>query len=154
MGVSDSGFESLVGDLRRGNFRAAYVVGEDLIEDGARGTQMRDAFQKLSFLVVQDTHLSETAKLAHLVLPATNFAEKGGTYTNREGRVQRLRPALIPPAGARQDLEIFDLLLSRAGEISHGADPGRVFLEIGRAVPRYRGLTYEQIGDMGAQTEP
>ena len=58
---------------------------------------MREALGQLSFLVVQDVRLSETAKLAHIVFPATHFGEKDGTYTNRKGRVQKLNAALIAP---------------------------------------------------------
>ncbi|MBI2090610.1 MAG: molybdopterin-dependent oxidoreductase [Deltaproteobacteria bacterium] len=153
MGVSDDGFEPLLSDLLDGKFRSAYFVGEDLLREVAQGEKVRQALKKLSFLVVQDTHLSETAKLAHVVLPAVNFAEKEGTYTNRKGRIQRLRPALVPPAGARQDLEIFSLLLARVGEPIRRATPGEIFLEIAREVPRYRGLTYESIGNLGVQIE-
>ena len=60
--------------------------------------------------------MTETVKLAHVVLPATHFGEKEGTYTNRQGRLQKLNAALIPPEGALQDSEIFTRLLDLAGE--------------------------------------
>ncbi|MBI2361301.1 MAG: molybdopterin-dependent oxidoreductase [Deltaproteobacteria bacterium] len=154
MGVTNEGFESLLGDLLRGKFRSAYIVGEDLLREAAQGEKLREALKKLSFLVVQDTYLSETARLAHVVLPGVNFAEKEGTYTNRAGRVQRLRPALVPPAGARQDLEIFSLLLARVGEPIRSATSSEIFLAIAGEIPKYHGLTYERIGNLGIQIEP
>ena len=79
MGVSSNGgFESLMEKLVAGNFSAVYVVGEDLIATNGDHEKVRAALQTLSFLVVQDTRLTETAKLAHVVLPATHFGEKGG----------------------------------------------------------------------------
>ena len=77
---------------------------------------IRQALQKLSFLVVQDIRMTETAQLAHVVLPSTHFGEKEGTYTNRNGRVQKLNVATIAPEGAMQDREIFIRLLDAAGE--------------------------------------
>ena len=78
--------------------------------------RIRQALQKLSFLVVQDIRMTETAQLAHVVLPSTHFGEKEGTYTNRNGRVQKLNVATIAPEGALQDCEIFVRLLDLAGE--------------------------------------
>jgi len=88
-----------------------------------------------------------------VVLPATNFAEKEGTYTNRKGRVQRLSPALVPPAGVLQDLEIFGRLLSLAGAPSAPPNSREVFSQIAREVSRYQGLSYERIGTQGVQLE-
>jgi predicted molibdopterin-dependent oxidoreductase YjgC len=72
---------------------------------------IRQALQKLFFLVVQDIRMTETAQLAHVVLPSTHFGEKEGTYTNRNGRVQKLNAATIAPEGAMQDCEVFVRLL-------------------------------------------
>ena len=154
MGVSsDGGFEPLLRELAQGKVSSAYIVAEDLLAQFAAGQELRDALAKLAFLVVQDTHLSETARLAHVVLPATNFAEKEGTYTNRKGRVQRLSPALVPPAGVLQDLEIFGRLLSLAGAPSAPPNSREVFSQIAREVSRYQGLSYERIGTQGVQLE-
>jgi NADH-quinone oxidoreductase subunit G len=136
MGVSSNGgFDSLIQKLVSGAFASAYVVGEDLIATAAEPEKIRPALQKLSFLVVQDTHLSETAKLAHLVLPSTNFAEKEGTYTNRKGRVQRINAALVPPEGALQDCDIFARLLVAAGETDGYASAEEIFTVLAQEIP-------------------
>lgn len=151
MGVSsDGGFASLLQQLVEGKFRAAYIVGEDMVSlpDGAK---ILSALEKLSFLVVQDSHLTPTARLAHVVLPATNFAEKEGTYTNRRGRVQKLTAALVPPNGALQDWEIFARLQGKAGERIFYQTPAEIFQAIANEIPRYRGLSYLRLEDQGVQ---
>ncbi len=151
--TSNGGLNSWVQRLVQGQFQSAYVVGEDLLSLLPDGKKIKSALEQLSFLVVQETHLTPTAILAHVVLPATNFAEKEGTYTNRKGRVQRLRAALVPPPGPLQDWEIFTRLLAIAGEKSAYQSPGQIFLQIAAEFPRYKGLTYEQIGSQGVQPE-
>src|SRR5438128_10214446 len=124
MGMNSyAGFEFLTQALLGGYFSAAYVVGEDLLS--ADGDKLRSALQKLSFLVVQDIRLTETAKLAHIVLPGTHFGEKEGTYTNRKGRVQKLNAGIVPPEGALQDCDIFIRLLDLAGENVSYATPAQ-----------------------------
>lgn len=149
MRVSTNGdFRALLDALTQGKFQGAYVVGEDLASDGEK---VRSALAKLSFLVVQDTHLSATAKLAHVVFPSTHFGEKDGTYTNRKGRVQRLNAALVPPEGALHDWQIFARLLSDGdGETSYPS-PAKIFDEIAREIPRYKGLSYSAVGELGTQ---
>ena len=74
------------------------------------GSGVREALEKVELLVCQDPFLTETGRLAHVVLPATTFAEKDGTFTNLEGKVNRVRPALEPYEEARPDWEIFAAL--------------------------------------------
>jgi NADH-quinone oxidoreductase subunit G len=150
---SERGVEPLLNDLIAGKFRGAYVVGEDLADLPGDGEKVKAALEKLSFLVVQDTRLTPTAKLAHVVLPATHFGEKEGTYTNRRGRVQKLNAAIVPPAGARHDWEIFSRLLAEAGEKISFSTPAEIFAALARTVPAYRGLSYEKIGDLGFQLD-
>jgi len=150
MGVtSNGGFGQLMQKLGAGSFSAAYVVGEDLITTAAEPERVRAALQKLSFLVVQDTRLSDSARLAHVVLPSTHFGEKEGTYTNRKGRVQKLNAALIPPEGALQDYDIFVRLLEAAGETNGYATSEEIFTILAEEIPSYNGLDYESIGDQG-----
>ena len=149
MGVSSNGgCAALLDKLAAGNYSSAYVVGEDLV---AADEKMHAALQKLSFLVVQDTRMTETAKLAHVVLPAVHFGEKEGSYTNRKGRVQKLNAALIPPDGARQDSDIFMRLLESAGETVGYASPSEIFAAIAQEVAAYRGLDYDSIGEQGVE---
>jgi NADH-quinone oxidoreductase subunit G len=151
MGVSDGGFEGLLEKIIAGNFAAAYIVGEDLIGAGSAPDRVRAALENLSFLVVQDTRLSETARLAHVVLPATHFGEKEGTYTNRQGRLQKVNAALIAPDGALQDSEIFIRLLDLAGARNGFRTPADVFAALAREIPAYNGLNYDSIGDLGIE---
>jgi formate dehydrogenase major subunit len=100
---------------------------------------------------VQDTRLTETAKLAHVVLPSTHFGEKEGTYTNRRGRVQKLNAALIPPDGALQDCDIFLRLLDLAGDKNRYVAAAEIFAVLARQIPSYKGLDYDSIGDQGIE---
>ena len=152
MGVgSAGGFDALMQKLIAGNFSSAYLVGEDLLASTAEPDQLRAALQKLSFLVVQDTRVTETTKLAHVVLPATHFGEKEGTYTNRKGRVQRLNAALIAPEGALQGSEIFARLLDLAGETNGYSTPAEIFAAVAREIPAYAKLNYDLIGAQGIE---
>jgi NADH-quinone oxidoreductase subunit G len=154
MGVgADGGFDALADRLVAGGFRGAYIVGEDLAALPGDGGKIKTALEKLAFLVVQETRLTPTAHLAHVVLPATNFAEKEGTYTNRRGRVQKLNPALVPPAGALQDREIFSRLLAAMGEKPPYPGAAEIFAALTQAIPAYRGLSYDRLGDLGFQLE-
>ena len=150
MGVSCSGgFAGLMQALAGNHFSSAFIVGEDLLGANGDSAKIRSALEKLSFLVVQDTKLTETAKLAQVVLPAAHFGEKEGTYTNRQGRVQKLNAAVICPEGARQDSEIFIRLLDGAGQKLDYATPGDIFTALTKEVIAYNGLTYDSIGDQG-----
>ena len=95
--------------------KAMYVMGEDPVMSEAHASFVREALQGLDLLVVQDIFMNETAKLADVVLPAFCFAEKDGTFTNTERRVQRVRKAVDPPAQAREDWRIVADISSRMG---------------------------------------
>ena len=88
---------------RRGKLHAMYIMGENPMLSDPNLTQVEAALRALDFLVVQDIFLSETAQLAHVVLPAASALEKDGTFTNTERRVQRLAPVLPSPGAARAD---------------------------------------------------
>jgi len=153
MGVGSSdGFDGLLRLLLAGDFAAAFIVGEDLTKAADPAT-VRAALQKLSFLVVQDTRVTETSKLAHVVLPAMHFGEKEGTYTNRKGRLQKLNAALIAPEGALPDSEIFAGLLELAGEKNGYGTPGQIFAALAREIPAYSKLTYDAIGAQGIELD-
>lgn len=152
MGVSSNGgFEPLMQKLVAGNYGGAYIVGEDLTAANDNQSGLRAALSKLSFLVVQDIRLTETAKAAHVVLPSTHFGEKEGTYTNRKGRVQKLNAALVAPEGALQDCEIFIRLLDAAGQRASYSSAEEIFQALSQEIPSYRGLDYEVIGEQGIQ---
>jgi NADH-quinone oxidoreductase subunit G len=151
MGVGNGGFDTVLEKIINGNYAAAYVVGEDLIASAAQPEKVRAALEKMSFLAVQDTRLTATAKLAHVILPATHFGEKEGTYTNRQGRVQKLNAAVIAPEGVLQDSDIFIRLLDLGGARNGFQTAGDVFAAVAREIPAYGGLNYEAIGDQGIE---
>jgi len=107
--------------------------------------------KSLDLLVVQDIFLSETAELAHVVLPAGSFAEKEGTFTNTERRVQRVRKAVNPPGEARVDSLILSDLSARLGYQMNAASADETFLEIGRVWPSMAGMTYSRLEKRGIQ---
>ena len=151
MGVGNGGFDALLAKIINGNYTAAYVIGEDLVASAAQPEKVRAALEKMSFLVVQDTRLTATAELAHVILPATHFGEKEGTYTNRQGRIQKLNAAVIAPEGVMQDSDIFIRLLDLAGARNGFQTAGDVFAAVAREIPAYGGLNYDAIGNQGIE---
>jgi len=123
-----------------GKLRALYLVGEDPLMSSADSDPRRKALEKLPLLIVQDLFMTETAKMAHVVLPACSFVEKTGTYTNLERRVQRLNPLRSPRGQSRSDFDIFLQLLKLLECSVEGETPEAIFEEMGRFVPSYRGL--------------
>ena len=120
-----------------GQVKGMYVLGTDLAADlpGRDGTLA--ALGKLEFLVVQDLFLTETAELADVVLPAASWAEKSGTVTNMERRVQRLHRAVLPPGGMPTELEVLFELALRRGRDWGPPDPDAVLAEACRSAPIY-----------------
>lgn len=134
-----------------GQVRALYVMGENPALTDPNLHHAREALAKLEFLVVQDIFLNETAELAHVVLPAWSWAEKEGTFTNTERRVQRVAPILRPPGQARSDWEILCDLARRLGYPWRYDGPEAIFNEIRQAIPAYAGMTYARIRERGLQ---
>lgn len=134
-----------------GQVRALYVMGENPALTDPNLNHARPALAGLDFLVVQDIFLNETAELAHVVLPAWSWAEKEGTFTNTERRVQRVRPVLPPPGAARCDWAILSDLAGRLGQPWHYDSAEAIFAEIRQAVPAYAGMTYARIEAGGLQ---
>ena len=132
--------------------KAIYLVGENPGLSDPDATHVRKALEKLEFLVVQDIFLTETAQLADVVLPAACFAEKDGTFTNTERRVQRVRKFIEPPGDSRPDWQITSQLARRMG--GKGFDyqePEQIMAEISRLTPSYGGITYQRIEKGGLQ---
>jgi len=132
--------------------KAIYLVGENPVLSDPDATHVRKALEKLELLVVQDIFLTETAQLADVVLPAASFAEKDGTFTNTERRVQRVRKFIEPPGDSRPDWQITSQLAKRMG--GKGFDyqePEQIMEEISRLTPSYGGITYQRIDKGGLQ---
>jgi len=132
------GRRDLLKEAEEGKLRALYLVGRNpLVSSLTFGSQ---AFEKLRLLVVQDLFMTETAKMAHVVLPASSFAEKGGTFTNLERRIQKLVPLRPPLAQSKPDFEIFLQLLSLLESPLPGHTPEAISEKIGNLLPHYQGV--------------
>ncbi|MEA2317932.1 MAG: formate dehydrogenase major subunit [Solirubrobacteraceae bacterium] len=139
----------IVGSALQGGVRGMYMMGENPFLSDPNINKVRKALSKLDFLVVQDIFLTETAEFADVILPATTFIEKEGTYTNTDRRVQRGRKVLDAPGEAREDWRIIQDLSNRIGlEMSYD-DPSEIFDELVSVMPNYAGLHYDNLGPMG-----
>ena len=129
-----------------GSVKAMYIMGEDPVLSDPDANHVKHAINSLDFLVVQDINMTETAKLADVVLPATCYAEKDGTFTASERRVQRVRKAVEAPGQARIDWTILAEVSRRLG--GNGFDwkcAEDIFNEIRKCIPNYSGISYEKI---------
>jgi predicted molibdopterin-dependent oxidoreductase YjgC len=132
--------------------KAIYLIGENPVLSEPDIAHATEALERLEFLVVQDIFLSETAKLADVVLPGASFAEKDGTFTNTERRVQRIRKALEPVGNCRADWWITCELGKRMGGRGFDfAHPSQIMEEISTLTPSYGGISYERLEDGGLQ---
>jgi predicted molibdopterin-dependent oxidoreductase YjgC len=143
------GAQAMLDAAAGGKLGALYVVGEDLLTSYPDRSKVERALDKVPFLVVQDIFLSPTAAKAHVVLPAASFAEKDGTFTNAERRIQRVRPGIPLPGQARTDGTIFAALIEKLGGKLAFTGPAAIFAEIARNVPAYSGINFNGIGAQG-----
>ncbi len=155
-GVSLSGQNGLVlteviNKAHHGDVKALYVFGENPMMSDPDLHHVQEALEKLELLVVQDIFLTETAALADVVLPGASFAEKDGTFSNTERRVQRVRKAIDPPGNARADWQIFCDLSAKMGYAMDYDSPQQVFEEICSLTPSYAGMSYERLEGRGLQ---
>jgi formate dehydrogenase alpha subunit len=134
-----------------GDVKAMYVMGEDPVLTDADANHVRKAMAGLEFLVVQDIFMTETAQYADVILPAACYAEKDGTFTNTERRVQRARKAVEPPGQARADWEIICDLSARMGYVMEYESPAEIFEEIRDLTPSYGGMNYDRVDTCGLQ---
>ncbi|WP_421997478.1 formate dehydrogenase subunit alpha [Reyranella sp.] len=130
---------------RDGALRCMLILGEDpVVTDAAQHTVQR-ALGSLDALVVIDLFLNETAKLADVVLPAASFAEKEGTFTSTERRVQRVRRALDPPGEARADWQLLEALATRLGRPMGFTSAAAIFDEMASLTPIYAGMSHARL---------
>lgn len=134
-----------------GNIRAVYVMGENPVLGDANVGHTKKGFEALQLLIVQDIFLTETAKLADVVLPSACAAEKNGTFINTERRVQRVRKALTAPGQARDDAWIIAELSKRMGYEMNCSSPEGIFEELGSLWPALEGINYTRIEFRGVQ---
>jgi len=136
---------SMIEAALAGTLKGLYIVGENPARDCPSEQKVREALSGLELLVVQDLFLTETAKLAHVVFPSASFAEKKGTFTNLERRVQRFREAIEPRGESRPDGAILTDLMGRMGYDISCKTPEEALSEINRQVPDYRGITLRRL---------
>jgi len=135
----------------KGKLKAMYIMGENPVSSNPNASQVTAALKRLDFLVVQDIFMTETAELAHVVLPAATSAEKEGTFTNTERRVQRVRQALPPVGQARPDWQIICELSERMGYPMGYQSPEEIMEEIAHLTPIYGGIHYDRLEEDGLQ---
>ncbi|MBE0478842.1 formate dehydrogenase subunit alpha [Candidatus Aerophobetes bacterium] len=132
--------------IEEGKIRAMYIMGENSVLSDPNSKRTVKALKRLDFLVVQDIFLSETASLAHVIFPAACFAEKHGTFTNTERRVQRLYKALNPPGEAKPDWKIICSFAERMGYYMKYSSPSDIMQEVASVTPIYGGILYSRLG--------
>ncbi len=134
-----------------GNIKGLYIFGEDPAVADPNISHVQAGLEKCDFVVVQDLFLTKTAEMADVVLPGAAFAEKDGTFSNTERRVQRIRKAVNPPGEARPDWQIFRDLSKKMGYEMHYDSAEDVFEELRKLLPQYNGITYERLEEVGLQ---
>jgi predicted molibdopterin-dependent oxidoreductase YjgC len=140
----------MIAGAAAGSIKGMYIVGENPVSSFPDPASVRSALTSLDFLLVQDIFLTETARLATVVLPASSFAEKEGTFTNFEGRAQAVRKAIEPPGDSRPDWQIIMDLAAAMGSPFPYASLQEVAGEIEELVPFYDGLGQERETARGA----
>src|SRR5690242_1847114 len=141
--------------MEHGKLRSLYIVGENPARSEADQTRAVRLLSGLDHLVVQDIFLTQTAELAHVVLPAAaGWAESEGTVTNSERRIQRVRRALEPPAGARDDIDIICDLARRMGVDWGHPTAEQVWDECRSLSPMHAGMAYHRLDELGGLQWP
>ena len=140
--------------IHAGEIRGMYIEGENPAMSDPDLNHAREALAKLEHLVVQDLFLTETAFHADVVLPASAFAEKSGTFTNTDRRVQLSRPVIAPPGDARQDWWIIQEIARRVGLDWRYRTVADIFAEMASTMPSLKNITWERLVREGAVTYP
>ncbi|SEG08906.1 formate dehydrogenase, alpha subunit [Caloramator fervidus] len=135
----------------KGKLKALYIMGENPVISDPDTKHVIEALEKLEFLVVQDIFLTETAQYADVVLPAASFAEKDGTFTNTERRVQRVRKAINNVGQSKADWEIIVDIMNRMGYKCSYKSARDIFDELAKVTPQYAGIDYDRIENEGIQ---
>jgi len=134
-----------------GKIKALYVVGENPMLSDPDLHHVESSLKKVELLIVQDIFPTQTARMAHVVLPGACFAEKEGTFSNTERRVLLVRQAIPPVGESRPDWEIIRDLSTRFGYPMNYQSPEEIFEEIKSLTPSYAGMSYARLADKGLQ---
>jgi NADH-quinone oxidoreductase subunit G len=141
---------AILDGIAAGTIKTLFIAGENPVVSYPNRKKVEAALGKADFVVVQDLFLTETAENADVVLPVCSFAEKDGTFTSVERKVQRVRKAVPPAAESRSDFDVLSSLYAAIGGAAPFANVAGAFKAITEAVPAYAGLEFEGLGDTGA----
>ncbi len=134
-----------------GKLKAMWVIGEDMAQTDPNTHHVVKALKSLDLLIVQELFMTETAKLATVILPAASFLEKDGTFTNGERRIQRVNKVVEPIEGTKSDGQIIVDIMNRMGYPQPDYHPKWVLEEIAQIIPFFAGVTWDNLGDDGLQ---
>jgi len=134
-----------------GKLKALWLMGEDNVQTDPNTLHVVSALSKLDLLIVQEIFMTETAKMAHVILPAASFLEKSGTFTNGERRIQRVQQVVEPIEGTKSDGQIMVEIMNHMGYAQADYDPKTMLEEISQIVPFFAGVKWDELGDNGKQ---
>ena len=134
-----------------GNLKAMYVIGEDMVQSDPNTHHVMKALKSLDLLIVQELFMTETCKLAHVILPGASFLEKEGTFTNGERRIQKVQKVVEPIADSKSDGQIIIDLMNKMGYKQKPYSAKTMLEEISKIVPFFAGVTWENLGNYGKQ---
>jgi len=134
-----------------GDLKALWIIGEDVVQTDPNTQKVMKALSSLDMLVVQELFMTETAKMADVLLPGASFLEKSGTFTNGERRIQKVQQVVEPLEGTKSDGQIVVDVMNRMGYEQPDYTPEGVLSEISQIVPFFAGVTWENLGENGKQ---
>ncbi len=134
-----------------GQLKALWLIGEDVVQTDPNTAKVMRAMENLELLVVQELFMTETARMADVVLPASSFLEKSGTFTNAERRVQRVNAVIAPLPGTKPDGQIIAEMMNRMGFPQAAYTAEGVLEEVSRVVPFFAGIRWDELGENGKQ---
>ena len=134
-----------------GRLKAMWIIGEDLVQTDPNTQKVIQALEQTDFVILQELFMTETAKYADVILPASSFLEKSGTFTNGERRVQRVNQVISPLPGTKPDGQIMVEIMNRMGYPQPDYTPDGMLEEICQIVPFFAGITWENLGKNGKQ---
>ncbi len=136
---------------KRGDLKAMWIMGEDLLQTDPNTCHVEDALKGLEFLIVQELFMTDTARLADVVFPASSFLEKEGTFTNAERRIQKVQRVIDPLPGTKPDGQIVADMMNRMGYSQMEYSAEHVLKEIAGIVPFFKGVRWDNLGKNGKQ---
>ena len=150
---SGTGFRipEMFGAAQRGDLKAMWIMGEDLLQTDPNTCHVKNALENLEFLVVQELFMTDTARIADVVFPASSFFEKEGTFTNAERRIQKVQRVVEPLPGTRPDGRIVVEMMNAFGYPEKEYSPESILAEISGIVPFFKGVRWDNLGENGKQ---